>query len=269
MANKNSMFYRDPYCDGCKFRGTISGIGYCAYWEKQDKKRPCKPGKDCTFSPMNGGDKATPQRNRWDYDKLHAMYLSGIPMTAICEETGVPKATLGGYICRYGWAAEREKANPGAARKLRSHKTPAWDVELGKELYFAQYKMAEICEICKVGYNALAFYIQNKGWNKERKEAMSNNNTTGIKDKTGKPPLGMTFALRKAVNAIAYVREFGLTKYPNADNWKRVPMQDWADAAERHLTAWQSGEKVDPESGMSHLWHALCNLAYMVELEIE
>lgn len=268
VYNQRTPCYIDPFCVNCKYRGSAGGWLMCCYWEIEDKLRPCKPGKDCRFSPMNGGDTQDRKRQRWDYDRLHELYISGMRPSDICEQEKVPKATLAGYAARYNWADEREKLHPGIGAKLHAHCIPQWDVELGKELYYAGYKRTEISDICGVKYNALCFYIDNHGWAAERRIYMAEKNEiAGVKDKTGKPPLGMTFALRKAVNAIAYVREYGLKKYRNADNWKRVPMQDWADAAERHLTAWQSGEKVDPESGMSHLWHALTNLAYMAELE--
>lgn len=35
----------------------------------------------------------------------------------------------------------------------------------------------------------------------------------------------------------------------------------------RHLAAWAAGEERDPESGLSHLGHALCNAVFLRELE--
>jgi len=48
-------------------------------------------------------------------------------------------------------------------------------------------------------------------------------------------------------------------------NWKYVkPKERYFDACMRHLTAWQAGEKKDPESGLSHLAHAICCLVFLL-----
>lgn len=86
-----------------------------------------------------------------------------------------------------------------------------------------------------------------------------------VKDKAGKPQ--MRLILPRAAEALVRVREYGLKKYPDAENWKHVPKEDWEDALLRHLMKYIDGEKTDSESGMPHLWHALCNLSYMIELE--
>lgn len=86
-----------------------------------------------------------------------------------------------------------------------------------------------------------------------------------VKDKVGKPQ--MRLILPRAAEALVRVREYGLKKYTDAENWKHVPKEDWEDALLRHLMKYIDGEKTDSESGMPHLWHALCNLSYMIELE--
>lgn len=49
------------------------------------------------------------------------------------------------------------------------------------------------------------------------------------------------------------------------DDWKCDPdAGKYFDAAMRHLTAWISGERLDPESGRSHLAHAICCLLIML-----
>lgn len=35
----------------------------------------------------------------------------------------------------------------------------------------------------------------------------------------------------------------------------------------RHLIAYQEGEELDEESGLPHLWHAACNMAFILEME--
>lgn len=57
------------------------------------------------------------------------------------------------------------------------------------------------------------------------------------------------------------VMMFGAKKYA-PDNWKRVPdaKRRYYNAARRHIYAWFSGERLDPETGESHLAHAICCL---------
>ena len=61
---------------------------------------------------------------------------------------------------------------------------------------------------------------------------------------------------------IGKVMGFGAVKYGD-NNWKEgeglKPDRVYA-ALQRHLLAYQGGELLDPESGMSHLAHAGCNL---------
>ena len=69
--------------------------------------------------------------------------------------------------------------------------------------------------------------------------------------------------------AIAAIREYGCRKYHDPDNWKRVEAQRYRDAAYRHWLSYLEGEKNDPESGLPHLHHLACNIAFLIELEGE
>lgn len=87
----------------------------------------------------------------------------------------------------------------------------------------------------------------------------------GVKHDQGKPPI--TLISRRAIEEEAKVMAFGLKKY-GAHNW-RAGMA-WSrnlDAAMRHILAYADGENVDPETGISHLAHARCCLAFVLEYE--
>ena len=71
------------------------------------------------------------------------------------------------------------------------------------------------------------------------------------------------------IMAVAAIREYGCAKYHDPDNWKRVEPERYRDAAYRHWLAYLSGQSHDPESGLPHLWHCACNLAFLIELEGE
>lgn len=72
----------------------------------------------------------------------------------------------------------------------------------------------------------------------------------------------------RALLAMAAVLAHGAEKYGD-DNWKRGGVgarPRYIAAALRHVLAYQSGEELDPESGLGHLAHALTSLAFAFEL---
>jgi hypothetical protein len=90
--------------------------------------------------------------------------------------------------------------------------------------------------------------------------------TVGRKDDSGKLrwcllPLGPVKQIIKALM-------FGSQKYSD-NNWQKVDnaRERYYDASIRHITAYWSGEKNDPESGLSHLAHAGCCILFMLWLE--
>ena len=79
-------------------------------------------------------------------------------------------------------------------------------------------------------------------------------------------PLLVPTSLLRAVMAI---REYGCRKYSDPDNWKRVEPERYKNAAYRHWLAYLDGEWADQESGLPHLWHLACNIAFLIEMERE
>ena len=90
--------------------------------------------------------------------------------------------------------------------------------------------------------------------------------TIGSKHDSGKPLMGAVPP--NALLAVARVLTFGAEKY-GRDNWRQVENAEtrYLDAALRHINAYQRGEAADPESGESHLAHAVCSLMFMLELK--
>lgn len=67
-----------------------------------------------------------------------------------------------------------------------------------------------------------------------------------------------------ALDALAKVLTFGAKKYAS---WNWAKGFEWSrlyGAAQRHLTDWNNGVDKDPETGYSHLWHALCCIVFLV-----
>lgn len=98
--------------------------------------------------------------------------------------------------------------------------------------------------------------------------AASASAATGVKYDSGK--LQWTLLPFRAINEVLEVLAFGAKKYA-ADNWKIVPeaRTRYVDAAFRHLTDWHLKERLDGETGKSHLAHAICCLLFLLWFEQE
>ena len=84
---------------------------------------------------------------------------------------------------------------------------------------------------------------------------------------TGKPhPTRVPVSLIHAVTAI---RDYGTEKYGDPENWRTGEPQRYRDALYRHWLAYLGGERCDKESGLPHLWHLACNVAFLIEMEGE
>ena len=82
----------------------------------------------------------------------------------------------------------------------------------------------------------------------------------------GKPRL--TLVPRMIIWAIAAIRAYGNKKYGDPENWRSVEIERYRDAAYRHFLHYLDDPKgVDRESGLPHLWHHACNIAFLIELE--
>ena len=82
----------------------------------------------------------------------------------------------------------------------------------------------------------------------------------------GKPQL--LLVPRKIIWDIAAVREYGNKKYGDPENWKNVSADRYKNAAFRHFLAYlDDPDGVDEESGLKHLWHLACNIAFLCEME--
>lgn len=80
--------------------------------------------------------------------------------------------------------------------------------------------------------------------------------------------LRLTLVPREIIKAIAAVRMYGVEKYTDPENWRRVEIERYRDAAFRHFLAYlDDPQGVDDESGLPHLSHLACNIAFLCELE--
>ena len=87
----------------------------------------------------------------------------------------------------------------------------------------------------------------------------------GTKNDQGKPRISLI--PREAIEGAANALTFGALKYHSHNFKSGIFYSRLADAALRHLIAWVDGENLDPESGLSHLDHALATLAMLKYME--
>lgn len=80
----------------------------------------------------------------------------------------------------------------------------------------------------------------------------------------GKPMVSLVE--KDFILGVAKVLTLGAEKY-DIDNWKLgTSVEDirrYKDALLRHTLAYTSGEENDPETGLSHAYHAACNLMFL------
>jgi hypothetical protein len=89
----------------------------------------------------------------------------------------------------------------------------------------------------------------------------------GVKYDQNKAP--MDLLPNEALMQISRVLDMGAKKYGRY-NWRKG--MDWSrviSASMRHLTAFNDGEDIDPESGISHVAHAACNLMFLLTYIVE
>ena len=85
-----------------------------------------------------------------------------------------------------------------------------------------------------------------------------------LKKDDGKPTFDLLpLDLLSDVNLVLH---YGAKKYGGPHNWKKAEGFKFSrayNALLRHMIAWNFREDNDPETGLSHLAHAMCNLLFL------
>lgn len=69
------------------------------------------------------------------------------------------------------------------------------------------------------------------------------------------------------IEAVARVREYGVTKYGGENGWKMMSVTDYLDAMLRHADACRNDPTArDEESGVLHIAQVACNCMFLLEL---
>lgn len=84
--------------------------------------------------------------------------------------------------------------------------------------------------------------------------------------KDGKAPL--EYLILELMKGDSIVHRLGATKYGKC-NWRqdKIKASTYKAAMLRHLLAWWLGEEVDPESGVSHLYHVRACAGIVLDAE--
>ena len=117
-------------------------------------------------------------------------------------------------------------------------------------------------------YDAIAGNVHDS-YSYEKKELNNRTNTDkkvgGVKYDTNKIPLDLL--PMAALLEVGEVLKFGAEKY-EPYNWaKGMSYSRLIAACLRHVFAFNQGENLDPETGKSHIAHALCCLLFLMEYE--
>lgn len=89
--------------------------------------------------------------------------------------------------------------------------------------------------------------------------------TDGYKHDGGKPRLALVPP--KIIEAVGAVMTHGAEKYGEG-NYRKVEPARYRDALMRHICKWlKNPHGIDEDSGLPHLWHIACNVAFLLELD--
>ena len=91
--------------------------------------------------------------------------------------------------------------------------------------------------------------------------------TDGLKHDGGKLRLDLVPA--ELIEAVGAIMTHGAEKYGEG-NWKKVEPKRYRAALMRHICKWlRNPFGKDEESGLPHLWHIACNVAFLLVLDKE
>lgn len=71
------------------------------------------------------------------------------------------------------------------------------------------------------------------------------------------------YLIDEFIEEMAAVREFGAQKYAPWDWMLGRDWSDYIDAMRRHITSFNQGEDLDPDSGLHHMAHVAVNSMFL------
>lgn len=170
----------------------------------------------------------------------------------VCKICGKPTSNEIDYICDDCWE-----------EKYIFNIEKQWNID----------KVVIKCDKCGIYHSPMNNCICGKDNRMDKKEAFIEtfkpgelrvNSNIGRKDDSDK--LRYDLLDPEFVEGIVKILTFGAKKY-EPQNWRKLKDNGGPDrcyaALQRHMAEYRKGNKIDPESGVSHLFHAACNLYFL------
>lgn len=99
-------------------------------------------------------------------------------------------------------------------------------------------------------------------------DGVEENATDGVKHDGGK--MRCDLVPPEIIEAVGAVRTYGVQKYGKEYSYREVEPKRYRAALMRHICAWLKNPfGKDEESGLPHIWHVACNVAFLIELDKE
>lgn len=112
-------------------------------------------------------------------------------------------------------------------------------------------------------YEVVENRVMFKGKDQKESSQVTDSGELATRHNQGKVQLSYILEADVAVAGACRVFEFGAVKYARS-NWKKgLEPNEVIDSLLRHLTAYQNGEVLDPESGLPHVDHITCNALFL------
>lgn len=122
-------------------------------------------------------------------------------------------------------------------------------------------KQSELCNACMWTPNGMTLFVP---------DTIPDFVSAEQEAKADAGKLQLTLVPREIIRNIAAVRMYGNKKYGDPENWRTVSAERYRDALYRHFLAYLDNPSgIDEESGIPHLWHLACNVAFLCELEAD
>ena len=107
-----------------------------------------------------------------------------------------------------------------------------------------------------------------KAFSRTRKIKEESKMSDNLKYDDNKPRLDLVPP--ELIEAVGIVRTYGVSKYGDSESWKQVEPYRYRAALMRHICLYiKEPDGVDAESGLPHLWHIACNVAFLIALNAE